>query len=264
MIAEPVASIAPRSPMRWSSPNAIASFPIWSTALSPRSSPNATLILSAASTNSSMPSLEVIPKRPAAPASSLSCSRDERVSIFLKSSFSSRTCSSVCPVYFRVFAMTSSMEAKASEHMRTVCVSPVSAAQPCTTAPQFLFSPSMNPLTSPLRCSGALSWSLTSAICFFNRLDFSASSSNAFVPWLVSRSCSFTICRAYSKSRIVAPLRFLSVWSMTLFSLATTAWSFVICCISLSYLSMVRFTCFCRSLTSCMRVVTFLRFSACA
>ena len=111
--AEPVASIAPRSPSLSSSPNICASLPILSTAPSPRSSPRATPILSAASTNSSISFVADMPSLPAAPASSFSCSREVRVSMFLKSSFIFRTSSSACPVYFCTFAIASSMSAYA-------------------------------------------------------------------------------------------------------------------------------------------------------
>ena len=100
LTAEPVASMAPRKPKRSLSPNMVASFPILSTAPCPRSSPSATFILSAASTNSSIFSLLCMPKRPAASASWFSSVREVRVSSFLKSSFISSTCPMVCPVYF--------------------------------------------------------------------------------------------------------------------------------------------------------------------
>ena len=95
LTAEPVASMAPRSPFVLFSPKTCANLPILSTAPCPRSSPSATPILSAASTNSSMLSFAVMPSRPAAPASWLSSSLDVRVFIFLKSSFISSTCAIV-------------------------------------------------------------------------------------------------------------------------------------------------------------------------
>ena len=107
LMALPVASIAPRNPSVLSSPNICASLPIFLTASSPRSSPNATLILSAASTKSRISCFPCIPRRPASCASSFNRSRGVRVSIFLRSSFRSFTASSVIPVYFFTPAIAS-------------------------------------------------------------------------------------------------------------------------------------------------------------
>ena len=112
LMAEPVASIAPFSPFVLSSPNTIVSLPIWSMAPSPRSSPRATLILSAASTKPSISFLPWIPKRPAAPASAFSSSRGVRVVICLKVSFISSTSAFVWPVYFITSVIASSILAK--------------------------------------------------------------------------------------------------------------------------------------------------------
>ena len=111
LITEAVASIAPLRPRRWSSSKSMASLPTFLTAPSPRSSPRATLILSAASTKSSICFLEVIPSLPASPASALSCSREVRVSIFLRLSLRSSIASAESPVYLRTCAFASSMSA---------------------------------------------------------------------------------------------------------------------------------------------------------
>ena len=170
--AEPVASIAALSPILSSSPNAMASLPIWSTAPCPRSSPRATLILSAASTNSSMELLDVIPSRPAAPANSLSCSREVLVSIFLKSSFMDFTSSFVWPVYFITFVMASSISAKSLTHFLIVIVNPEKEAIICVKAPQFLLSIFMNldhlPVTASCSLPTAASCVLTLRICSSN------------------------------------------------------------------------------------------------
>ena len=109
LMAEPVASMAPLSPLFLSSPNTMVSLPIWSMAPSPRSSPRATLILSAASTKPSMSRRAVMPSRPAAPASALSSSRGVRVVMRLKVSFISSTSRLVCPVYFITSVIASSI-----------------------------------------------------------------------------------------------------------------------------------------------------------
>ena len=87
----------------------MASLPTFLTAPSPRSSPRATLILSAASTNSSIWSFAVMPSLPASPASAFSCSRLVRVSIFFRLSLSASTSSLERPVYLRTCAIASSI-----------------------------------------------------------------------------------------------------------------------------------------------------------
>ena len=113
LMAEPVASSAPSSPFFLSSPNTMVSLPIWSMAPSPRSSPRATLILSAADTKPSISFLPWMPSRPATPASALSSSRGVRVVISAKVSFISSTSRLVCPVYFMASVIESSILANA-------------------------------------------------------------------------------------------------------------------------------------------------------
>ena len=142
-MAEPVANIAPRSPLSLSSPNIIASLPMLDTASSPRSSPSDTLIWLAASTNSRIASLEVIPNRPASPARALSFSRDVRVSIFLNSSFNSSTSFLVSPVYLTTPASASSISANESTQLRAVNATPVSDASALAMIPAYLLNPSV-------------------------------------------------------------------------------------------------------------------------
>ena len=85
-----------------------------------------------------------MPRRPAEPANSLSCSRAVRVSILLKSSFIWWTCSSVWPVYLRTSAIDSSMLAKAWAAARNVTVRAVKLPKICVKAPQFWLSPFHN------------------------------------------------------------------------------------------------------------------------
>ena len=141
-MALPVANIAPRNPSFWSSPNICANLPMFFTASSPKSSPSATLILSAASTNSNTSFFPVIPKRPASPARAFSFSRAVRVSISLNSSFSPLTSSRVIPVYLITCASASSISAYSSTHLRAVKATPVRA--PTTPAPiaAYLLTPS--------------------------------------------------------------------------------------------------------------------------
>ena len=98
-------------PRRRSSSKSMASLPTLATAPSPRSSPSATLMMSAACTNSRILSLAVMPRRPASPASALSCSRLVRVSIFWRLSLRSSTSFFVRPVYFLTLALASSIVA---------------------------------------------------------------------------------------------------------------------------------------------------------
>ena len=125
--AEPMASMFSFS-VRLSSPNICDSLPIWFTASSPRSSPNATLIMSAACTNSRTCCTPVMPSLPALPASRFSSSRGVRVSIALNSSFSCFTSSAVMPVYLTTWLSASSIVAYSSTHFRIVSVMPVNEA----------------------------------------------------------------------------------------------------------------------------------------
>ena len=111
-MTDAVESIASLSPSRWSSSKSMASLPTFLTAPSPRSSPRATLILSAASTNSKILSVAVIPSLPASPANSFRRSREVRVSMARSDSLSSSTASAESPVYLRTCACASSMVAK--------------------------------------------------------------------------------------------------------------------------------------------------------
>ena len=111
LIADAVESIACFNPIRLSSPNMLASFPIFFTAPSPRSSPSAMLIWSAACTKSSTSFLPVMPRRPASAARSLRAARPVRVSIFLNSSLSSSTSFAAMPVYFDTPATCSCISA---------------------------------------------------------------------------------------------------------------------------------------------------------
>ena len=126
--AEPMASIFSFR-LRDSSPNIWLSLPIWLTASSPRSSPNATLIWFAASTNSRTSCTPVMPSLPASPANWFSSSRGVRVSIALNSSFSCFTSSAVMPVYLMTWLSASSIWAYSSTHLRMVSVMPVSVAR---------------------------------------------------------------------------------------------------------------------------------------
>ena len=217
--------------MRSSSPKAMASFPIWSTAPSPRSSPKATPILSAASTNSSMLWVLVMPSLPAAPARAFSSSRLVRVSIRLKSSFMRRTSSSVCPVYFLVLAMASSISAKSCTVLRMVSDMPVSdATMPTARAWKRLAASAILPKKPPLmelsaviRLSCALSCLAWAVICL-----------NSAVPADKPRSRSFTIFSEYSSSLMLAPPSCLIVLSTRAVSRRVMASDLLACSISCS------------------------------
>ena len=130
-ITEPTAKSDCSVPSRSSSPKILVNLESWSVAPSPRSS-NATLIWSAARTKPSTSFSEVLPRRPASCASWLSCSREERVSIFLNSSLRCSTCSAVRPVYLRTLAISWSISAYICTACLPAITAPVSAATPPT------------------------------------------------------------------------------------------------------------------------------------
>ena len=126
------------------SPNISANLPIFLIASCPRSSPSATSIILAASTNSKTSFFAVIPSRPASPASSFNRSRAVRVSIFLNSSFKPATCSLVIPVYLRTWLSASCICANSSTHLRTVKVTPVNEAITLAPMAAYLLNPLEN------------------------------------------------------------------------------------------------------------------------
>ena len=109
------------SPMARPSLKSCVSLPMFFTPSSPKSSPKARLIWSAASTKSRMFCVPLMPKRPASAAKSLSFSRGVRVSIFLNASLSSSTASAASPVYFVTPLMCSCMSAYVSTKDDTHC-----------------------------------------------------------------------------------------------------------------------------------------------
>ena len=200
----------------------------------------------------------MIPSRPAAPANSFSSSRDVRVSIFLNSSFNSLTTSMVRPVYLRVSAIASSMSAKLCTHLRTVMVSPVSAANPCVSTPQFL----LKKLTVRIHLlCVSFDSSLMAARRVFSSLSCEFIRLNSSVPCSVPFRFSLRILMEYSMSRTVDLSRFLSVSPTSFVSLLTVAISLCAFLISSSYLSMVRTISFCSALTSLIRDCTCFRLS---
>ena len=126
-MTEPTDSRAFSVPRRFSSPKIVVSFESVKVASSPSSS-SATFILSAALTKPRTSSLDCFPSFPASSASTFSCSRAVRVSIFLNSSFKSSTCSSVIPVNLRTLAISASMSANALTAERPAIIRPVMAA----------------------------------------------------------------------------------------------------------------------------------------
>ena len=110
LMTEPTDSSAFSVPNRSSSPKMLVSLESVSVAPSPSSS-SATLIWSAAFTNPMISSFDCLPSLPASSARMFSCSRLERVSIFLNSSFRSSTCSLAMPVNLRTLAISASMSA---------------------------------------------------------------------------------------------------------------------------------------------------------
>ena len=151
------------------SPNISASLPIFLIASCPKSSPRATSIILAASTNSRTSFFIVIPRRPASPASSFKRSRAVRVSIFLNSSFKSATCSLVMPVYLRTWLSASCICANSSTHLRAVKVIPVNEAITLAPMAPYLLNPSVNFDKENL---------VDSAVPF-----------SSFILWLTSSSC---------------------------------------------------------------------------
>ena len=127
LITEPTDSKAFSVPSRSSSPKMVVSFERVSVAPSP-SSFSATLIWSAARTKPRISSFDCFPNFPASSASTFSCSRAVRVSIFLNSSFKSSTCSLVMPVNLRTLAISASMSANALTADRPAIIKPVTAA----------------------------------------------------------------------------------------------------------------------------------------
>ena len=126
------------------------------TASSPRSSPRAMFILSAASTNSRISCFDFSPSLPASPASAFSCSRPVRVSISFRLSFRSLTSFFVLPVYFITSASASSISAKACTDCCTVLFSPVRAANKPwteTATPAALLKKSLNLEAFPFTAS---------------------------------------------------------------------------------------------------------------
>ena len=197
--------MAPRRPLVLSSPNIWASLPIWETALSPRSSPRATLILSAPSTNSSTAAVDVMPSLPASSASWLSFWRGVRVSIFLKSSFIRSTSSAACPVYLRTLVISSSILAYSSTHFLTVKVIPEMAAtapraRPCMRLNQSaerLIQDSCATPSALTACSSAFSCLACLSICL-----------NCSVPRCMPCICWLRALMEYSRSRMEEVLRF--------------------------------------------------------
>ena len=162
-------SMACFSPILSASPNSCASLPMFFTASSPRSSPSATFIWSAACTKSSICCLLCMPRRPASPARSLSCSRAVRVSIFIKSSLSCCTASSVSPVYFFTPLMCSAMSAYSFTYSAMACLRALNlpamlsntTATPCHLLPIFVKKLSL----LAAFCSSFIFWSSLLASC---------------------------------------------------------------------------------------------------
>ena len=127
LMTEPTDSRAFSVPKRSSSPNMVVNLESVSVASSPSSS-RATLIWSAAFTKPIMSSFDCLPSFPACSANIFNCSRPERVSIFLNSSFKSATCSLVIPVNLRTLAISASISAKALTAERPAIIRPVTAA----------------------------------------------------------------------------------------------------------------------------------------
>ena len=147
------------------------------------SSSNATLIWSAALTNPKTSSLEDFPSRPASSASLFKSSRLVRVSIFLKSSFSSFTSSSANPVNLRTFAISASISAKAFTALRPAKTSPVpTAATPAMMLPHLSTKPLMRSTSPTFSFSVSLSSSLTEANSAFTRLILSHCLFHSSVP----------------------------------------------------------------------------------
>ena len=127
LMTEPTDSSAFSVPSRSSSPNIVVNFDSVRVAPSPSSS-RATFIWSAARTKPKISSFDCLPSLPASSASTFSCSRAVRVSIFLNSSFRSSTCSLLIPVNLRTLAISASMSANALTAERPAIISPVTAA----------------------------------------------------------------------------------------------------------------------------------------
>ena len=178
------------------------------TASSPRSSPRATLILSAASTNCCTISDEAIPSLPASPASALSFSRGVRVSIRLNSSFIASTSSLVCPVYFLTSVIASSILAKSDTHLRIVIDMPVieaiaAIATPCTLLNQSAVRLSQDCCALPSYRTRSSSSRSSFALRVISR--------NSAVPLSIPLNCWLRILMEYSRSRTLALSRSFSV-----------------------------------------------------
>ena len=170
LITLPTASKLFSVPSRASSPKMLVNFERVSVAPSPSSS-SATLIWSAALTNPKTSSFDVLPRRPASSASRFKSSRLVRVSIFLKSSFSSFTSLSARPVNLRTFAISASISAKAFTALRPAITSPVpNAAAPARMLPHLSTKPLMRSTSPEFSSCVSLSSSFTSAICALTRL----------------------------------------------------------------------------------------------
>ena len=225
--------MAPRSPMRLSSPKAMASLPTLSMAPSPKSSPRETLIMLPASTKSIIASFACRPRRPALPASWFSCSRPVRVSIFFRSSLRSRTAASASPVYLRVSAIASSIVANSPTLFLIASDRPVMVPIICVNAPQFRLSPFHNQEKKPSFCLSGRCMSCTFLSSVFSCFNLLVISSTLPPVRSVSRSCSLRSLMEYSMSRTEAELSFANVRSISSVSLATCNDSFPACSSSL-------------------------------
>ena len=130
---------------------------------SPKSSPKATWIWSAARTNPRMLSLPWIPSLPASRARSSSCSRLVRVSIFISSSSRPSTSSWSKPVVFITSLYTSSSFAASSAALRKAIDRPVMAAMPAVTMPKYLLKPSARPFSDSVARFSSVTTALNEA-----------------------------------------------------------------------------------------------------
>ena len=189
LMTEPTDNSAFSVPRRSSSPKILVNLLNVSVAPSPNSS-SATLIWSAARTKPKTSSLDCFPSLPASSASTFSCSRAVRVSIFLNSSFRSFTCSSVIPVNLRTLAISASMSANALTAERPAIIKPVMAAIiPIRVVCQsFILRLKRSQKPSP-----SIRSAFTRAISAFTLLMASACRFHSTVPRSIPFSCCFKV-----------------------------------------------------------------------
>ena len=209
LMTEPTDSRAFSVPKRSSSPKMVVSLLSVSVAPSPSSS-RATFIWSAAFTKPIISSFDCFPSLPASSASTFSCSRLERVSIFLNSSFKSSTCSAVMPVNLRTLAISASMSAKALTAERPAIIRPVTAAAIPMRVVCQLFILRLNRSQNP---SPTVNSVLTLASSAFTFLMDSVWRFHSAVPLSMPLSWRFRVANVLFSSFGVALSRFLRTFS---------------------------------------------------